>query len=112
MGTRRHPPPRAPDAIARIYAEARRDACARQALELSEAGKVSEARKLAKEAAKWEQEARELLAAEEYAQAVRRRNEAARKGIAAAEAGDLATARQLQREAQRWDRAARRLISR
>ena len=49
-----------PDLIGRFYAEQRRDHYAREGLKLSEAGKISEAKKAMKLAEHWNREAKKL----------------------------------------------------
>ena len=62
------------------------------------------ARRAAREAARWDRQAQELLSREKMAEAEQRRDYFARLGIELGAAGDMRGARMAAQEAERWDR--------
>lgn len=102
--------PRArPDRVERFYAEVKRDAALRRADGFRRARDREGARQAAREAARWDRQAQELLSREKMAEAEQRRDYFARLGIELAAAGDMRGARKAAQEAERWDREAKGL---
>ena len=111
MVARRNPSRPRPDRIARLYAEVNRDTALTRAHSLRREKDVAGARAAAREAARWDRQAQELLRREQLAQAEEQRAHFARLGIERVEAGDIPGARNAAKEAERWDRLAKKLGS-
>lgn len=100
-----------PNRIERFYAEVRRDNALKRAADLRQAKDLRGAREAAREAARYDLQAQELLQRERLADAEQRRDYFARVGIELAESGDIVGARKAAAEAERWDRVVKRLQS-
>jgi hypothetical protein len=111
MVARNRPTKPRPNRIERFYAEVRRDSALSRAAGLRRAKDRKGAKAAAQEAAKWDQQAQELLNREKLANAELRRDYFARMGIELAESGDMPGARKAAKEAERWDREVKKLSS-